>query len=194
MTFHAKIASFQNFVVQKTRLLKFRLFRLDPASRLGVAFLGFAGAILVATLLGPVREAHVSEEETAALQSKLASSIKENGLHQGSLSRALPPRSTREALLKQLNTSAAQQNIELSQLSIQETRTNSPAEADRKGAAKYQISLPATGEYPAIRSWLEGLLSTFPTLAIEEFRLRRESASTSKVEARIRLALYHQDQ
>lgn len=63
--------------------------------------------------------------------------------------------------------------------------------ADTEGDfAKLQISLPAKGTYPQIRSYLQSLLANLPALSLDEVSFRRDSVKNQNVEARIRLTLY----
>jgi hypothetical protein len=59
-----------------------------------------------------------------------------------------------------------------------------------KGLQRYQITLPASGTYPAIRAWLADGVNAFPTLAMDEVTFARKSAESPLVEARVRWSLY----
>jgi len=61
--------------------------------------------------------------------------------------------------------------------------------ADQK-LARYQITLPVAGSYAQIRGFVGQVLADVPAAALEEITLRRESVSSSTLEARIRLTLY----
>jgi hypothetical protein len=56
--------------------------------------------------------------------------------------------------------------------------------------ARYQITLPVAGSYAQIRGFVGQVLADVPAAALEEITLRRESASSPTLEARIRLTLY----
>jgi Tfp pilus assembly protein PilO len=56
--------------------------------------------------------------------------------------------------------------------------------------ARYQITLPVAGSYAQIRGFVGQMLADVPAAALEEITLRRESASSPTLEARIRLTLY----
>jgi len=55
---------------------------------------------------------------------------------------------------------------------------------------RYQITLPARGAYPAMRSWLAEVMQSVPAASLDELGLRRELASEPVVEARVRLTIY----
>jgi hypothetical protein len=56
--------------------------------------------------------------------------------------------------------------------------------------ARYQITLPVVGSYAQIRGFVGQVLADVPAAALEDITLRRESASSPSLEARIRLTLY----
>jgi len=61
--------------------------------------------------------------------------------------------------------------------------------ADQK-LVRYQITLPVAGSYAQIRGFVGQVLADVPAAALEEITLRRESASSPMLEARVRLTLY----
>ena len=54
----------------------------------------------------------------------------------------------------------------------------------------YQIQLPVTGPYPAIREFCEQVLQTIPFAALDEISFKREAIGNSNLEARLRFTLY----
>ena len=56
--------------------------------------------------------------------------------------------------------------------------------------ARYQITLPVTGSYAQLRGFVGQVLADVPAAALEEITLRRESVSSPRLDARIRLTLY----
>jgi len=55
---------------------------------------------------------------------------------------------------------------------------------------RYQVTLPVVGSYAQIRGFVGQVLADVPAAALEEITLRRESASSPALEARIRLTLF----
>ena len=55
--------------------------------------------------------------------------------------------------------------------------------------ARYQISLPATGSYPALRAWTAEVLNAQPSLAMEELSLSRPTSGETTLQARVRWSL-----
>lgn len=55
---------------------------------------------------------------------------------------------------------------------------------------RYQITLPLSGTYPAIRAFLAESLERRPDLALDSLSLRRENIGSPEVEARLGLTLF----
>lgn len=56
--------------------------------------------------------------------------------------------------------------------------------------ARYQITLPASGSYPALRAWTAEVLNAQPSLAMEELSLSRPTPGETTLQARVRWSLY----
>ena len=65
-----------------------------------------------------------------------------------------------------------------------------PAGDKGAGLRRYQITLPVTGEYPAIRSFLAEALERQPGLALDSLALSRETFASAEVKARLGLTFY----
>lgn len=69
------------------------------------------------------------------------------------------------------------------------------AMADKGGRLlRYEITLPVKGEYPQIRKFLAGLAADVPIAGLDHIQFERQKVGTSTVEAKIRLALYLEQQ
>jgi len=55
--------------------------------------------------------------------------------------------------------------------------------------ARYRMSFPARGTYPALRAWTSGLLAAQPGLMLDELDLRRENIGSAIVEARVQFSM-----
>ena len=55
---------------------------------------------------------------------------------------------------------------------------------------RFQMTLPLKGEYPQIRKYLDSLLAEIPIVSLENLQLERQKVGDPALEARIRLALY----
>lgn len=58
------------------------------------------------------------------------------------------------------------------------------------GVKRYQISLPLSGDYPALRAFLAEALQRQPGLALNSLILSRESIASPEVRAKLSLTLY----
>lgn len=56
--------------------------------------------------------------------------------------------------------------------------------------ARYQIILPLTGSYAQLRAFSAAVLAQVPAASIDEIQMRRESVSSTRLEARVRISLY----
>lgn len=193
MTLHAKVAASQYFIVHQIRSLKFHLFRLDHGSKATCILALLASAIFFASIVGPNYKLHQINKEIEKLKAQQINVLNFPQSKKNLLIESFPLADQREALLKQIHAYALQQGLELNQITFQEIRLGTQSEAGGRHLAKHQVSLPVQGEYIAIRQWLSALLAEFPTLAVEEFRLRRDSAANPQIEAKIQLALYYAD-
>ena len=55
---------------------------------------------------------------------------------------------------------------------------------------RYAIVLPVRGSYAQLRGFVDRVLSDIPSAALDDIELRRESATSPALDARIRLTLY----
>lgn len=193
MTLRARFAGVRESLIHRVRSMKFHLVRLDNGSKLAYALLFLAGLTLLFALAGPYREYLRTEEDTAALATRHKDSTGGELASGRRLKLTFPDSQQREHLLKRLHALAQQNGIDISQLSFLENRMSGQSEASSRSLVKYQISMPADGEYPALKTWLFTLQQEFPTLALEELRLRRNSVNDTRVDARIQLGFYYED-
>lgn len=193
MTFRARAASLQGRILQQIRSMKFQLVRLDHGRKLAYGMILLAVFILLATALGPYARYLEHEQAMASLVTRQVTATAEGQYLPAVAKLALPERSTREQLLQRLHALAQEKGIGISQLSFLDSRIGSQSDSLGRNLAKYQISLPADGDYPALCDWLFTLRQEFPTLALEELRLRRNAVTDTAVDARVQLGLYYED-
>ena len=55
---------------------------------------------------------------------------------------------------------------------------------------RYGVVLPVRGSYVQIRAFIDGVLADLPHAALEDVQLRRESAASPYIDARLRLTLF----
>jgi hypothetical protein len=58
----------------------------------------------------------------------------------------------------------------------------------------YQIQLPVTGSYSAVRQFCESTLLALPYASLDEMSFKREAVASGKLEAKLRFTLYLTDQ
>ena len=56
--------------------------------------------------------------------------------------------------------------------------------------ARYEITLPVSGDYASVRSFVNEVLQAVPSAALDELALKRESAEQPELEARVRFSLF----
>ncbi len=55
---------------------------------------------------------------------------------------------------------------------------------------RYVVTLPLTGTYAELRGFVASVLADVPAAAVDDIRLRRESAASPQLEARVRISLF----
>ena len=58
------------------------------------------------------------------------------------------------------------------------------------GLSAYRVTLPVTGTYSEIRSFLEALLQKVPAASVDAVRFERKSAAQSELDAQVRLTVF----
>ncbi|MCB1894188.1 MAG: type 4a pilus biogenesis protein PilO [Zoogloeaceae bacterium] len=73
-----------------------------------------------------------------------------------------------------------------------EVRRGDYAVADdrRAGLISYQVLVPLSGQYTQIRGFVDQVLRSVPTLAVDELGFARQGISHSRLDAQVRLNLY----
>jgi len=56
--------------------------------------------------------------------------------------------------------------------------------------ARYEVTLPLSGDYSRVRGFVNGVLQAVPSAALDELTLKRESVDQSELEARVRFSLF----
>jgi len=58
------------------------------------------------------------------------------------------------------------------------------------GFVRYQVTMPLTGSYITIRTFINAVLNNIPAAAINEISFKRQDGQTEMVEARLRFTIY----
>lgn len=56
--------------------------------------------------------------------------------------------------------------------------------------ARYEITVPVSGDYARVRSFVNEVLQTVPSATLDELSLKRESIDRPELEARVRFSLF----
>lgn len=64
------------------------------------------------------------------------------------------------------------------------------ARRDPGGYSVYRVSAPVTGAYSSVRNFVQAVLASTPSAALEDATFRRGSVSAPTTEARLRFAIY----
>jgi Tfp pilus assembly protein PilO len=56
--------------------------------------------------------------------------------------------------------------------------------------ARYEVTLPVTGDYVRVRGFVNDVLQAVPSAALDELTLKRESVDQPELEARVRFSLF----
>ena len=63
-------------------------------------------------------------------------------------------------------------------------------EAPAAGLISYRVSLPARGEYRALRRFMDEVLKEMPTASIDRLRFERKKPGESQIDSQIQLTLF----
>jgi hypothetical protein len=158
----------------------------------GLAALAVAAALLAVDRLGLDPANRAAAEELVQLKDHLA-----RGRLSGSTLNAAP-----DPIAMIVNQLPSADRVPVFVEAVQEQAARRSLQIDRAEyrvqktlggrALRYQLTMPAHGGYPQVRGWLEVLLHDYPSAALDELSLRRESDGAGQLEARVSLSFYSQ--
>jgi hypothetical protein len=96
----------------------------------------------------------------------------------------LPAASVALDAVELIHQSAAKAGVKLATGEYRQVREGSSA------LLRYQLTLPARASYPSLRLWLDDVMNTLPSCALDEISFRRDDVGSESVEARLRLTLF----
>ncbi len=175
-------------------------FRLLDWLRYGLARLGWPGSVGLALLLAagllhglevrPMRDANLNLQQRAAgLAKQVRPARATEAAKPADLSVTLPGTERMPEAVARLFAAARHAGLTLQQGAYRSVGEK-PAGQNPNGLLRYQISLPVTGEYPAVRAFVAEALEREPSLALDGMRLAREGMDQSEVDAELRFTLY----
>ncbi len=92
--------------------------------------------------------------------------------------------------LSQLNQLAAAQQLLLNSGDYKLNKVRAKNTASARALTQYEMVLPVEGSYNNIRTFIAGILTTIPSVAISDIQIKRESTLSPKVEARLVLIFF----
>jgi hypothetical protein len=99
------------------------------------------------------------------------------------LSGQLPEAEELAAFIQEVHKSAQAYGVEVNhtEYRLQPTLANH--------AVRARLTMPAQGEYPALRRWLQSLLAKYPTASLDDLALRRAADGVGELEAHVALSI-----
>ena len=165
--------------------------RLGWTGRLGLLLLAAAVVLHVVRVMTLEREIQALQTEAGNLQQRLRSGQALGGRPNETSAEQLaafyayfPASDAAPALLGKIHAAAAANGIVLRSGEYKFDR-----QPDQK-LARYYITLPVVGAYSQLRKFIAAVLADVPAGSIDEIQMRRETISSTTLEARIRLSLY----
>jgi Tfp pilus assembly protein PilO len=168
--------------------LTWALRRTGNRGLIGLALLGAALVFLFSTHLPLVDDLRTIKDDLAQAQQVAAQqAIRGNAIAQDDPRRLLESLPVRNEVPQTLRVILAQANeaglsLDTGKYDIAATRTGA--------ITRYNISLPVSGSYAAIRTFIDHTLAAVPSAAIAELAIERKSIAEGIVEANIRLTLF----
>lgn len=164
-------------------------YHLLTVCALGISVAGVLCAVLWVPYLRDGLTAQMATVEALKLKSKSvrevpAAPMSQNELHIQAFYENLGEKDYAEQQLKTLFGIAAKNNLQLNAGEYKSSLEKNSA------AIAYQIQLPVTGPYSAIREFCEEVLLTIPFASLDEISFKREAISKNDLDANLRFTLY----
>lgn len=150
-----------------------------------IALLMLAVAVAGQALLVPAMQARVEEAELRALRRSSASARSDDpSVRLDQFYRHFREADPVPGQLARLHRIAGSHGLTLRQ---GEYRMLAEGEGRLK---RYEVTLPVTGSYPAVRRFLAQALDELPTAALDQVAFERKRIHASGIEAQVRLTFY----
>jgi len=163
---------------------------VGPVGWIGLGALGVALVLAVVsrTQLDPANRLARSElaelEATLTRASAPGAALRNPTDAMMAVASQLPPADRMSVFIQEVQSRATGAGVQIDRT---EYRVQS-ALGDR--AFRLQMTMPAHGTYPQLRSWLEALLREHPSAALDELSLRREAEGAALLEAHVAFSYY----
>jgi hypothetical protein len=169
--------------------LRYALARLGWPGVAGLTLL--AAAWLAQSLeVQSMRNANMAMQQRAERLAKQVLPAREiEATRQAALSATLPGAERMPEAVARLFAAAKHAGLTLQQGAYRAVGDKAGGEKS-SGLSRYQISLPVTGDYPAVRAFVAEALEREPGLALDGMRLARERMDLGEIDAELRFTLY----
>ena len=174
-------------VVAPLETLLWRVRRLGPARVGGVALL-LAALLALALVVWPQRQqADLLRDQLISMPAAATSAAKPMVDATARFVAALPTRAQLPDVMDKVLATAGEAGVVLDRGSYDFVLA--------KGAAigRYEMSLPVTGSYRSIRSFIEGTLASNPAIALDAMQLQREDVQTDALLVELKFVVFTRD-
>jgi len=174
-------------LAQVSPYVNHRLQKIGPVGVVGLALLVFSAVIYLGTVR-PLQQQVAADLQTinqasvASLNATVAPSAGTNQISE--FLDSLPGREQISDVLDAVTQSADDAGVSLESGSYTFVEGSSGAPVDQ-----YQLSYPVTGTYLQVRNFVDRALVSVPAIALEGFRIERDSIAASRIEAQIDFAV-----
>ncbi len=169
--------------------LRYGLAKLAWPGSLGLFLLAAAGLLYGLEVL-PMQDTNQTLQQRAERLVKQVRPVHElEVMRPVELSATLPGAERMPDAVTRLFTAAQHAGLTLQQGSYR-TVGDKPAGDQSHALARYQINLPITGDYPAVRAFVAEALEREPSLALDGMRLARSGMESAEIDAELRFTLY----
>jgi hypothetical protein len=155
---------------------------LGLAGVLGIGVLLFCASFYASTLLPAQREL-AARQSAVAGASFVAQPVAHSADPLVELYSRFPPMETLTSHVERLHRLGRAAGLQLQQADYR-------LEVPSAGLIAYRVSLPARGEYRALRQFMGLVLKEMPVTAVDRMRFERRKPGDAQLEAHIQLTLY----
>ena len=155
----------------------------------GLGLLLFTAGLMTFAVQATQRRIHALDQEATSLSARVgtrgAVSVPVTGRSQLSNFYAFFPQTQNvPELLGRMNRAATQHAIVLEKGEYKFSR-----EADFR-LARYQVTLPVSGDYAKVRGFVNDVLAAVPSAALDELTLKRDAIDKSDLDSHVRFTLF----
>lgn len=164
-------------------MLVYRLNRIGRTGMAGAAMIMFAMIFLLSAILPQQREVNALARQLQTVQ-RSSNSIDTAPVRLSRFMSNLPKRSELPKVVGQVFTlaGAAQVTVDRGRYELSPMRTGH--------LAQYRMTFPIKGRYPDIRRFIDTVLTTIPSAALEGLRVERKAVGDESVAADLRFVVF----